>query len=77
MSEEQTCGKGLAENARFPERLAAATAAMAEVLAFHRRSLALNDAASQREDDAYAQLVREYLTTALERDDAMLTAWRG
>jgi hypothetical protein len=60
MNEERTCGKGLAERAPLPEKLAALTAAMAEVLAFHQRSLELADDNSRKELQAYVRLEVEH-----------------
>ncbi|HYI12698.1 MAG TPA: hypothetical protein VEK57_26850 [Thermoanaerobaculia bacterium] len=56
MSDEATCGKGLAANSILPARLAAVTAAMAEVLDGHRTSLDLDAVAGRAEDAAYVTL---------------------
>jgi hypothetical protein len=55
--EHQTCGKGLAANATLPAGIAAALAALADVLEHHMTALSLDDAAARRESDAYASLV--------------------
>jgi hypothetical protein len=60
MIEERTCGKGLAERAGLPEKLAALTQAMAEVLAFHQGSLDLTDETARKELQAYVRLGAEY-----------------
>src|SRR5437899_3345466 len=60
MNEEQTCGKGLAERSVLPAKLAELTGAMAEILAFHQRSLDLTDANARKEFQAYVRLEGEY-----------------
>jgi hypothetical protein len=60
MQEEQTCGKGLAENSVLPAYLGVLTAAMAEVLEVHRKALDLTDPNAKAEDDAYAKLVHKH-----------------
>jgi hypothetical protein len=60
VQEEQTCGRGLAENSVLPARVGALTAAMADVLTVHRRALDLTDANAKAEDDVYADLVDKY-----------------
>jgi hypothetical protein len=58
--EEQTCGKGLAEHAAMPAKLAALVAAMAEVLDLHKDALDPGDANAMQERAAYVRLVGEF-----------------
>jgi DNA repair exonuclease SbcCD ATPase subunit len=57
--EQQTCGKGLAENSVLPAKLGELIAAMAENLEAHMRALDLTDVNSKQEYEAYKDLVRE------------------
>src|SRR5690242_2133887 len=59
MSEQQTCGKGLAENSALPAKLGELISAMAGILDAHRRALDLEDQNSRAEDDAYEKLLKE------------------
>lgn len=65
-SDQQTCGKGLAENSSLPRKLGQLIAAMAENLAAHSRALDLTDQNSRAEYDAYEELVRELRQTAAQ-----------
>ena len=78
MSDEMTCGKGLAARSTLPATLAAVTAAMADVLEGHRKSLDTSDAAAHREDDAYATVVSDFrgITGALESVAARMLGYR-
>jgi hypothetical protein len=58
-SEQQTCGKGLAENSVLPAKLGELISAMAGNLDVHRRALDLTDQNSRTEDDAYEKLLKE------------------
>ena len=58
-SEQQTCGKGLAENSALPAKLGELISAMAGNLDAHRKALDLTDQNSRTEDDAYEKLLRE------------------
>jgi hypothetical protein len=58
-AEQQTCGKGLAENSILPAKLGELMAAMADNLAAHMKALDLNDVNSKLEYEAYESLVRE------------------
>jgi hypothetical protein len=62
--EEQTCGKGLAENAVLPEKISGVMQAMADLLENHVRSLARGDAKPKLEQDAYLHLVKEQRSVA-------------
>lgn len=64
MDEEATCGKGLAENAALPGKLAQLTAALAEVLEVHVKALDLTDENSRKERDAYLELARDHQEVA-------------
>jgi len=66
MGDEQTCGKGLAENAALPAALGTVTAAMAQVLELHMRALDLGDPNAAEEREAYAKLVEEQRAVAAE-----------
>ena len=66
MSEQQTCGKGLAENSVLPAKLGELISAMAENLEAHRKALDLTDPNSRAEDDAYEKLLRELRQTAAQ-----------
>ena len=62
--EQQTCGKGLAENSALPAKLGEVIAAMAENLEAHMKALDLTDVNSKQEYEAYKDLVREELEIA-------------
>jgi uncharacterized protein YndB with AHSA1/START domain len=75
---ERTCGKGLAENAALPAKLAEVLAAVAENLEVHRETLDINDARSKQEHEAYEKLAREHREIALRVTalaDAMVGYW--
>ena len=57
--EEQTCGRGLAENSVLPARLAEVTEAIADNLQAHMQALELDDEAARREHAVYLHLVEE------------------
>src|SRR5512145_2531911 len=67
MDEPRTCGAGLAERSALPARVSALTAAMAEVLDAHQRTLDFTDDNARTEQIAYQQLADDYrrLTTEL------------
>ena len=58
-SEQQTCGRGLAENSVLPAKLGELISAMAENLETHMKALDLTDQNSRAEDDAYEKLLKE------------------
>ena len=64
MEQRPTCGQGLAENSVVPGKLGELTAAMAETLDVHMRTLDVNDAPSKHEYDVYFQLANEQRETA-------------
>jgi gamma-glutamyl:cysteine ligase YbdK (ATP-grasp superfamily) len=59
VEQQQTCGKGLAENAVLPARLGAVTSALADVLEAHVKALDLDDENARAEHEAYTKLVDE------------------
>jgi hypothetical protein len=59
MAEEQTCGRGLAEHAALPAKLAEVTEAMADNLQLHMVALHLDDPAARMEHGLYLRLVEE------------------
>ncbi|MEO6461676.1 MAG: hypothetical protein ABIP29_01225 [Candidatus Eisenbacteria bacterium] len=59
MEDRPTCGRGLAEHSVVPAALGDLVAAMADVLAAHRKALDLSDPDAKREDEAYALLAQE------------------
>jgi hypothetical protein len=64
--EEQTCGKGLAQNAALPERLSELIVALAGVLETHMKALDLTDENSRTEHDAYGRLAQQHRETAAQ-----------
>jgi hypothetical protein len=64
MAEEQTCGRGLAEHAALPAKLAEVTEAMADNLQLHMAALPLDDPAARMEHGLYLRLVEEQRQTA-------------
>ena len=65
-SEQQTCGKGLAENSVLPRKLGELISAMVENLAVHRKALDLTDPHSRAEDEAYEKLISDLRQTAAQ-----------
>jgi hypothetical protein len=66
VDDQQTCGKGLAENAALPRKLGTVVAAMADVLENHMHALDLPDPNAKAEHDAYARLVEAHRRIAAE-----------
>jgi hypothetical protein len=66
MSEQQTCGKGLAENSVLPAKLGELISAMTGNLEAHRKALDLSDEDSRAEDDAYEKLLKELRQVAAQ-----------
>ena len=58
MSQQPTCGRGLAEHSAFPARIADLLAAMAENLEVHLSTLDPADMTTQPEREAYTKLAR-------------------
>jgi hypothetical protein len=57
--EEQTCGRGLAENSVLPAQLAEVTEAMADNLMAHMQALELDDEPARQEHAVYLRLCEE------------------
>jgi len=66
MKDQQTCGKGLAENSVLPAKLGELTDAVAEILEAQTEALDLTDERSREENDAYAELARAHRTIAAD-----------
>jgi hypothetical protein len=66
MDEQQTCGRGLAENAVLPAKLGELTAAMGAVLEAHIPSLDLADERSRKEHEVYQRLVADFRQAAVQ-----------
>ena len=64
--EQQTCGKGLAENSVLPAKVSMLISALAENLAAHMKALDLTDSNSQTEHNAYESLVKKLRESAVE-----------
>jgi hypothetical protein len=60
LSEEPTCGKGLAANAALPAKLRDVMVSVARVLEAHTKALKLDDDDARREYDAYVSLVERH-----------------
>ena len=58
MTDEPTCGRGLAASAALPGKIAELSAALAEVLERHMKALDLSDEHSRREHALYDRLAR-------------------
>jgi uncharacterized protein YndB with AHSA1/START domain len=70
---EPTCGIGLAQHATIPAAFATMCDGLAETLELHRRMLVLDDAASRREDEVYADLATRWREIARLVADAART----
>jgi len=79
MDDQPTCGKGVADHAVLPERVAALFEAMAATLAHHRKALDRADPAAREEDDSYAKLIDEQheLVTRLRSVEARMSGYRN
>jgi hypothetical protein len=66
MDDQPTCGEGLAENARLPEKLGDLAASMADVLEAHLPALDITDEPSRAEREAYLDLARENREVAVQ-----------
>lgn len=66
MSEEPSCGKGLAANAALPAKLGELTTSVARVLETHTKALDLEDDNARQEYDAYVELVQHHRRVAAE-----------
>jgi hypothetical protein len=70
VSEQQTCGKGLADNAVVPGALAGVAARLAGNLEVHMRALDRDDPAAAREHDVYERVARGLRGAAAGLQDA-------
>jgi len=59
MDEQQTCGRGLADNAVLPARLAEVIETMADNLRVHMAALELDDEPAREEHAVYLRLTEE------------------
>jgi hypothetical protein len=66
MAEEQTCGKGIAENSVVPKSLGELVAATARVLEVHMKALDLTDDNAKSELEAYGELATAHRRIAAE-----------
>jgi hypothetical protein len=66
MNDQQTCGKGLAENSTLPAKLADVIESMARVLETHMEALDLTDDDSRLEHEAHRELAKELGKIAAE-----------
>jgi hypothetical protein len=66
MTEQRTCGQGLAEHSALPAKLGELTAAVAEILASHTSALDLEDDNSREENRVYQKLVDAHRRTAAQ-----------
>ena len=66
MDDQPTCGKGLAEHAALPAKLAELEDALAENLETHQKTLDLSDGNSRQELDAYVSVAREHRSIAAQ-----------
>ena len=66
MAEQQTCGKGLAQHAVLPERIAELIAALAENLEVHMEALDLSDEEARIEHEAYSRLAAQHRQIAAQ-----------
>jgi len=69
MTEQQTCGKGLAEHSALTTSLGELVASTARVLEVHMRALDLTDENAKREHDAYRELASAHRRIAGELAD--------
>jgi hypothetical protein len=69
MDDQPTCGKGLAEHAALPAKLAELEDALAENLERHQQTLDLSDERARKELDAYVRLAREHRSIAAQLRD--------
>jgi len=70
VSEQQTCGKGLADNAVVPGALAGVAGRLAGNLEVHMRALDRDDPAAAREHDVYERVARGLRGAAAALQDA-------
>jgi uncharacterized protein YndB with AHSA1/START domain len=66
MTEPETCGRGLAERSALPANLGALSAAMADTLETHQRTLDLTDHNARAEHEAYEAVASALRTAAAQ-----------
>lgn len=78
MTDQPTCGQGLAEHSSLPSRIADVIAALAGVLEFHQTALDISDAHTQPEREAYGTLASDFhgIATMLARTAAQMAGER-
>jgi hypothetical protein len=78
MEDQQTCGKGLAENSVLPAKLGDLTESMAVILEIHMGALDLEDNDSRREHEAYRELVLDHrrIAAALRETARRMAGYR-
>lgn len=78
MEDQPTCGKGLAEHAALPAKLAELTVSVADNLEIHMNTLDLRDENARQEYDAYRALVEQHRETAarLQRTADQMSGYR-
>jgi hypothetical protein len=78
MNDQQTCGKGLAENSVLPERVGELTDAVAGILEAHMEALDLTDEKSRAESGAYRELAGEHrrVAAALRKTAPRMAGYR-
>lgn len=78
MTDEATCGKGIAEHSALPLKLAELTAALAKILELHQSSLDLSDANGRAERDAYERLATDFaaISKMLEATGRQMRGYR-
>jgi hypothetical protein len=78
MTDQQTCGQGLAETSPLQAKLGALVASTAENLELHMTALDLSDENSQRELTAYRHLAQQHRAIAaqLESTAAQMAGYR-
>jgi hypothetical protein len=70
VEEEPTCGRGLAQSAAVPAKLAVVAAGLARNLEVHTRALDLGDAAGVQERDVYERVARSLHGAAADLEAA-------
>lgn len=78
-SDQRTCGKGLAERAPFPAKLAELIATLAENLERHQGTLDVSDDNARKELDAYVRLASSFSAIAKQLGGAAreMAGYRG
>lgn len=78
MTEQQTCGKGLAEHSRLPATLADLLGAMADTLDAHTAAIDTTDEHGTGELEVYTKLSSEFhaIATALGNTAARMAGYR-